>query len=357
MVSGFSFCGVDVSDIGLEYAPDNANTYVHRPAKFKVHEEMFDQHDGGFYFGYTRLPKDFTQRCFYEQTNVKSGLMPKIYHQFEIGKTGKLVFKQYPWCYYIATVVDVDTTQMFNYQNGCVVIKMKAYYPFAQSDENKLNAASSDYISMRDNTAFLDEAIPSPSIECAKENTQVNQTSIILHNPGTEDATVAIEIAGVASGVTIANKTTGQACRIINLTKEQTTNAGKYVVVDSLTGKTILTNGVSSEQAFRYHDNGFQKVAPSYPVLRDVAVRYEKGSNILFSEELLSKDNIGKYLYVDGLWRKIVNVVGDEITINSNCETTGTIKTNVVLMNEITITPDSSMELTKLNFIYKPTFS
>ena len=46
MEGGFSFCGVDIADLGLEYAPENANTYVYSPGAFDVNDESFPAHDG-----------------------------------------------------------------------------------------------------------------------------------------------------------------------------------------------------------------------------------------------------------------------------------------------------------------------
>ena len=104
MIGGFSFCGIDIADIGLEYAPDNDETYIYAPAESNIHEETFEGHDGGYSYGASREPKVFTLRCFYEDKHVAKGLMAKIFDLFRVGRKGLLIFKRRPWCYYYATV-------------------------------------------------------------------------------------------------------------------------------------------------------------------------------------------------------------------------------------------------------------
>ena len=104
MVRGFIFNGVDVDTIGLEYAPAMSNTFVHGESSFKTHTETNDGADGGYYYGETVQPKTFQLRCFFEDTFINSGVMTRIEALFRRGKTGKLIFKERPWCYYIATV-------------------------------------------------------------------------------------------------------------------------------------------------------------------------------------------------------------------------------------------------------------
>ena len=93
MKGGFSFCGVDIADIGLEYAPDNKDTYVYKPGEAEVHEEIFDGHDGGYIYGATKRPKEFILRCYFEDKNIAEGIMARAYNLFKIGKSGKLLLQ------------------------------------------------------------------------------------------------------------------------------------------------------------------------------------------------------------------------------------------------------------------------
>ena len=93
-VGGFSFDGVDIKDIGLHYAPENANTYVYRPSAYELHEEAFAAHDGGYFYGTTVKPKDFVLRCYYEAKHIKDGIMRNTFDLFKRGRKGKLVFRE-----------------------------------------------------------------------------------------------------------------------------------------------------------------------------------------------------------------------------------------------------------------------
>jgi hypothetical protein len=192
-------------------------------------------------------------------------------------------------------------------------------------------------------------------------NRITQQQSYILYNPGTERAKVAIEIAGdTPYGVTIANSTTNQLCKFVGLSNAITTSANKYLVSDALNGKTVLTNGTAlgTELAFLYHDNGFIELEPSYPTVRGLHVSYTANSTTIVAEEEITEDVVGKYIYIDEAWRKIAaQTSAHNLTITSTPSQTGTAETDIVLMNEITVTPETTMSLSKLNFVYYPTFS
>ncbi len=152
MTGGFTFDGIDIADLGLEYVPDNQNTYVYKPSQWNMNEESFDGHDGGYFYGTTVKPKDFTLRCIYEDSHVNSGGMTRLFHAFKRGRTGRLIFAKRPWCWYVTTVVSVDISQMTNYMNGVVTINMRAYYPFARTDKT--------YITDEDATTLIEPGGP-----------------------------------------------------------------------------------------------------------------------------------------------------------------------------------------------------
>lgn len=352
MRGGFTFCGVDIADLGLEYAPDISNTYVFESADYKISEQSFDGHNGGYYYGSTVQPKTFALRCYFEEKHVNKGIMTKINKLFARGKSGKLVFEKRPWVWYVATVVSTPQLQMTNYKNGLVTLQLKAYYPFGRCDEL-------GYIDMDDAmigaTALID-ASKVPSVEAVAEGeTLTGQKTILLYNGGTERASVAIELAGdVDEGVTITNSTTGQKCHFVALSSGVTSSAGKYLVCDGMNGKTVLTNGTKSELAFLYHDYGFIDLEPAYPIVRNIHANYTARSTEVYCEG--GEETTGQYIWLDGAWRQIM--LSDEVslTVLPVPENSGSEDTEIVTMNEITITPDSTMALTRLNFRYKPTF-
>ena len=374
MFGGFTFDGIDIDKLDLEYAPDNANTYVYKPTSKTVSEQKFEGHEGGYYYGETPAPKDFVLRCFYTGTVVTEGLMSRIYQAFKVGKSGKLIFKQRPWCWYIATVVNVDITQLLNYANGFVTITMRAYYPYARTDMFTIPDFTDYALDIKMNSGLLlnPERMPNYKynvigLDCTTPITE--RTDFIVYNPGTEKAKVAIEIAGdVGDGIVITNRTTGQKCKFVGITKAETTNKNRYIVSDALNGKTVITGGnESTKLAFLYHDKGFIDLAPSYPIIRDVEAKTLVNDSKVYLDKIIDEDVIGKYIYIgtstmqgaENPWKKITGVEDDEMTVSTDnfIGLKQTIVTDIVTMNEITITPVSTMSLTRFNFVYLPTFA
>ena len=361
MKGGFSFCGIDIADIGLEYAPENKDTYVYRPTEFNIHEETFEGHDGGYFYGVTRQPKEFILRCYYEDTHIAKGVLAKAYSLFKVGKSGMLIFQRRPWCYYYATVTSVDQTNMYSYLNGMFVVTMKAYYPLARGLEvnGKLmsNAVGDPYhgeIMM--NTAILEKEVMVPPTTF----TTIPSNPILLYNPGTERANVSIVLQGQAGsepgdGVVIENTTINQSCRYVLFN----TTGTKEVHTDGISGKTTYDN----QLAFLYHDYGFIELEPAYPILRNVYVSYTgstvTATNILYQEEEEKEWYTGKYIYLNG-WYKIASCA-DKHTLtletSTGAQTTiHTFRTTIAPMNEINITLTNTT-LSKISFIYKPTFA
>ena len=226
MKGGFTYRGVDIAELGLEYAPEIEETYVYRPAASTLHDETFDGHNGGYYYGITYQPKEFTLRCFFEEERIDRGVMAKVYATFKKGSSGRLVFQRRPWCYYNVVIEDV-LSDFKNYLNGLVTIKAKAYYPYARSDVQYAYRTNPHYPELMSNTAIVTspDMLLSGEIDCSEDIT--TEKYVYLLNPGTEPAPLGIEIAGDAiSGVYITNQTTEEQMKLIGLTKETTSDEG-----------------------------------------------------------------------------------------------------------------------------------
>lgn len=356
MTGGFTFDGIDINDIGLTYAPDLNNTYVYQPTTYKNHEQIFEAHDGGYYYGSSAQPKDFVLRCIYEDQHVLGGVITKIHDLFRHGRTGRLVFQKRPWCWYTATVTNVDMKQMTNYQNGVVTITLRAYYPFARTDYTDIPTGCEYMDDMLNNSALMNEweftnATSFSNVTGAKE--------ILIHNPGTARAKVAIRIAGdVGGGITIANDTTEQSCRLVGITSELCAN-NYYVQCDGLNGQTVLTNGTNTKPAYYYHDYGFIELEPGYPAYRNIDVTATGNRNIT-SDGKFTADMVGRYIYFsNGAYAEIMRV-DDDSHIQVGAIKNGSLasgKANIMKMNKIMVTPDDNINLTKLEFVFKPTFA
>lgn len=386
MAGGFSFCGINIGSIGLEYAPELEDTYVYRSAAPRIHEETFDGHNGGYFYGISREPKEFKLRVFFEEKEIDRGLMAKVYHLFREGKSGKLIFDRRPWCYYYATVTNLDTTGITNYLNGLITIDMKAYYPFARSDMTYLERGNKDYNRICENTAFFEKAEMMPKVSLAEDGPITGETSFLLANPGTEMAHVGIEIAGsVGAGVTITNETTGQSCRFVAMNEADFDGEVNFLYLDGLNGKVSAITDGFSKPAFLYHDGGSIQLAPAYPATRNLLVAVRDGEilavnklydrNIGETREDAEAFYKGQHIWLNNAWHEITGIgqecdpedvqayyanlaksehqilVADQLTEDSSDSTI------ICQLNKITVKPETTMKLTRLKFIYKPTFA
>ena len=366
---GFSFCGVDIADLGLSYAPENENTYVYKPADINVHEETFDGHDGGYLYGVTRQPKEFILRCYFEDEAIDQGIMERVYNLFRNGKSGKLIFSRRPWCYYFATVTSLPHPELTNYLNGLITITMKASYPFARGDDFYYDPYENNFDSdekkfkeyILENTGLLEKEamIPEKSFSDISLTVSDDPYSVVLHNPGTENAPLSIMLAGNAgAGVIIRNKTTKQECKVIAMDNAHTSSVNKYVYIDGINGSTSLVseNG-DKEPAFVYHDSGYIHLAPSYPVIRNVYLR-DSASDTITLINTLYEDVVGKHICIGNQWYKIVEQLsGQQYRIDRAADTSTTDRTVIALLNEIEIVPVDEINLTHLSFNFKPTYA
>lgn len=351
----FTFCEVDVKDIGLNYAPEMSEAFVYKPAESQSQIETFDAHNGGYYYGSWTSPKTFTLRCFFEEKNIDKGIMSRVYSLFKVGRSGKLIFDRRPWCYYYATVTDIVQADYTNYLNGLVTIHLKAMYPFARSDVLTNTRTELNHETIMENTAVFDKAgmeLPNEYDLNADE-----EVPIILINNGTERAPLGISISGdVGDGVIIKNKTTGQKCKVVAVTKNNTTNVNKNVIVDPISGKTLLTDGTTKELAFKYHEYGFLELEPSYPAVRNLYATYLGGKTVNV-RDILRTDLSGKYIFINDGWYKIISQTDKHtLILQDDIPAAGSEKTMVIPVNEIIIKPITSMDI-HLRFIFKPTYA
>ena len=366
---GFSFCGVDIADIGLSYAPEKENTYVYRPADVGVHQETFDGHDGGYFYGVTRQPKEFTLKCYFEEESIDRGIMEQIYHLFRAGKSGKLIFSRKPWCYYYATVTSLPHPELSNYLNGTITITMTASYPYARGEamyyNPRVNRNRDLNIKVLENDLVLvstalvekEDMVPLMSFDDLSL-VHTEPATLILHNPGTEYAPLSITLSGnVNDGLIIRNKTTRQECRIVAVDEAHTVNVQKYVHIDGLNGNTTLIGEEYSEPAFVYHDSGFIQLAPAYPAIRDIYISKLISPTEIRLLNILEQDVVGNYIFVDNAWHKITAQNKNVLTVEDNISAISRDRTMITRMNELEIEAVSTASISHISFSYKPTYA
>lgn len=381
MTGGFSFCGVDIADIGLDYAPELEDTYVYKAASPRIHEETYDGHNGGYFYGASFEPKEFTLRCYFEDEAIDRGVMAKAENLFRIGRTGKLIFQRRPWCYYIATVIEYDPTEIASYLNGVIKIKMKAYYPFGRSDIMAALRTNKDYYRIMANTAFFPDENMIPPITFCESRNMTEKTEILLANPGTARAHVGIEIAGdVGEGVIITNETTGQKCGFVAMSAADFDGTDNFVYLDGISGKCVAHQNGTAKINFLYHNYGFIELEPGFPATRDLLVSVKDG-NIYTVNKLYDRNKgetkedaeaklVGSHIWLNNKWHEVTGIGKDYeygdwdaskdsehlITIKDHISKDVSETTMITKMNKLTVEPVSTMNLTRLKFIYKPTF-
>ena len=355
MHASFSFCGTDIEDLGLSYAPEIENTYISKPANSVSHIQTFDSHDGGYFYGSNFEPKEFTLRCYFEEQSIETRVLAEVYRLFKVGTSGKLIFSRNPWCYYYATVTDPIDLNLTNYLNGSLTIHMKAMYPFARSDVLKNTRAEKYHDQLMSNSAVFekDEMILPYSY-----NNLTQKTKLILANQGTERAALGVAIAGnVNDGVVITNETTGQSCKFVAVKKEKTSDVNKEVIIDPISGKTTLVGAGTKELAFLYHEYGFLELESSFPAVRNIYVN-SLGSESLNIANILNQNMVGKYIFAVNQWRKIIDQPDKHtLVVDSEVPAGSMERTMIIPMNEIIVTPITTMDITSLRFIYKPTYA
>ena len=169
----------------------------------------------------------------------------------------------------------------------------------------------------------------------------VSSTSFLLYNPG-----------NVGDGMLIRNLTTGQRCKIVNLTDESLL-PGAHLDLDSKMGQTRIVLGDSRELAFAMHDEGYIELAPCTPFERSIAISHTEDSNIVTSEGLFLPHMEGQFLYLDG-WKKLRQITDAHSAILSDkAASSGTTAVPIVTMNEIEISGEN-LALTMLEVDYTP---
>lgn len=220
---------------------------------FDTSEVEFDSRDGGYYFGTHIAPRVFELPCFYE--DIDNRTKEKLVQWLDPRKSGTLVFDERPYAKYeVVPTKKIEFREYGHYdetgnlrRSATFTITLTAYSPFAELDLTGTDPITTEY---KNEWILPDGALPSaPSPEA---------TQFVVYNPGTEKADTIIRIAG-ASGdkMTIRNAATEQECTIMGMTRGNTTDANKWIEIDSATGQVWLVGAATRELSFVFHDDGY----------------------------------------------------------------------------------------------------
>ena len=358
MRGGFSFDGIDIAKLGLEYAPSVKDVYVHRTTASNLNEQKFDARPGSYFYGLNVQPKEFKLRCIFQDEHINEGFLTRVISVFHPGKTGRLIFDTRPWCWYNATVTSVDTNGMTNYMNGIITITLKCYYPYGRCDQKYISSSDPNERDLYRNTAMLRDV---SLFTTAAGYSHSSQSRVLRLNPGTETARTGIKIKGdIGNGVIIRNVTTDTTARFHALTTQSGLYNNYTLYYDGISGRTLLTNGLTSVSGALYHDYGYIELAPAFPADRDITVKAARGATSITSSGKFTTDMIGKYIVMNNgsYYAKIQNVPNmNTITVFPTPESALNGKATIIKLNEIVVTPINGSSITYLDFDYYPTFS
>lgn len=378
MITSFTFNGVSCESLGLTYAPDNKDMYVWSPTTRNIHEQQFEGHHGGYFFGASCKWKDFVLRCFYaqkcedtEEFDVMNGFFTQLYRVFEVGTTGQLTFSNRPWIYYDATIVNVDASQIRGTKGGFVIITARAYYPYGLCSQLDLpNTSDKFYNDMKNNSSMMHNTISFFPVKYTGLNLQHNNgQSFFLFNPGTVTADVAVKVKAehnseINGALTITNQTTGQRLRL-----SASPGLTQWYVCNSKNGNCYFDDGSGTKTAnYVYHDYGFIQLAPAdfaftCEYLRDINNPHKIYVNDP-EKRLAGVDLYHKYFALNPTSRYLIQGFKYDVnTIELTFQTSGTSfatgGTGVIYSgaNIINIDPDVRMINGSVQFEYKPTFN
>ena len=126
-----------------------------------------------------------------------------------------------------------------------------------------------------------------------------------------------------------------------------------YLEIDSETGSVRVIDPTSStnEMAFEYHDAGYVSLAPGGFLYDSMMVTYLKGNNTLtVNRDEASASYVGKHIYIEGKWARILHVNGSEMVISENMLASGVSMVTPVTMNTIDIRGNATLDRLEIDW-------
>ena len=351
MYGEFSFNGRSCTEFGLHYIPSASDRWL-SSVPWKAMKETVTGRHGAYYYGQTADVKTFTLECFFEE--VTEERLEAIERWLHREREGKLIFGDRPYVYYMVRPSAPSKGQVWAQQSllmldmtasGKCTITFEACMPFGILDRNYIEDSQYNVSrGMVQRTGLqMKSRMPADPPHVAGD--------FLVYNPGTEFANPVLKFYGSApNGLTLTNTTTNESCSLaaFNLA------SGTYLQVDPDTGVKLMPNDT---YAFEYHLDGYLSLAPCAPYDRGVHVSYTSGSNEVqvLAQNFLDDSFVGKHVFLDGAWRRIIAVRSDHRTavINANMTKTAVEITDIVVMNQLTLEGDS-LALTDLKIEFTP---
>lgn len=328
-MDGFTYNGVRCDEMNVWYVPDAEDNWFASP-DFSVEEEEVNGRNGGYYYGNRVKIRTFSLKCFYEDVTLKE--RERIRAWLDRKTSGDLVFDERPFAVYHVRPTRVvpgkryrtDTLMDAPKYSGTFTVTFSAYEPFGMLKEKYYTDYDLDGASQCCGILEKDDMPPAPT---------TSGTGFLMYNCGTEECAMLLEIGGTAaSGVTITNLTNGTFCAFSSLP------VTGYLEVDSRFGSIYWVHGTARDLLFTNHDDGYLKLAPYGELLEDVLVNYTSGSSTVeLVYEPVKPAMVGKFMQVDGSWRKITAIDAENNTVTVGTAPSTTLssgKAKITTMNE-----------------------
>lgn len=340
-MSGFSYNGKHIREFGCEYIPNETERWFDSP-DFTIYESTDVPRDGGYYYGNNAKVRTFQLPCFFEDITLAT--REAIRRWFDRNTEGELIFDDRPFAAYHVRPTKIVSGKIYAVYNpvsgeevysGTMTITLTAYDPYGYLRYDAYEQFDDDGATQYCGMLAQSMMPPSPT---------VSSRSFLMYNPGTQRCNTVFQIGGTAAnGLTITNETNGSTCEILSLPSTG------YLEIDSRLGAVTWVHGTARDLAFSRHGEGFIVLEPYMAFDDKATVKYTAGST---SAEILytttPENLVGKYLYIDGAWNKVLSVTDEGVATMQNAAAhDGIAEAKAVTMNEITITGDS-VTLTRL---------
>jgi len=361
--------GTSFSSLGFYYIP-TAQQRGDAITSFQTMSDSFTSRDGGIRYGSRVEVKKFELKFYYEYISPQQ--KESFIKLIDRRTGGELYFTERPYAKYTAYVSAKPSFEEYGHYaivegrrySGIVTLQMEAYLPFARLTERYLDTLMDTeyYYQIHDETSIIvsaEDPMGSISTETAKPGEFIYDIDVegktiwnlkILY-PGTEYGRLSFDVAGEVGedGLTIYNGATEQTCKVVGLNSAITDQTNRWYHIDSETGQCVLTNGVSSNVDYMFHDYGYISLVPA-DIRRDVRVHIENGSSTIRSDNGdFEPSMVGKYINIGSDWKAITTYVSPvEMTISATPDVAADVMASIATMNIITITGGVNTSLSKL---------
>lgn len=350
-MEGFTYNGVRSDDMKVIYVPDASAR-----GDFFADYEMIDMekswNDGGECYKPRIKSRKKELDCYYEDITIAE--KERILRWIDCRTSGELVFDSRPYAvYHVCPTKKIEFKDYLQSSadeklySGTFTITFTAYDPFADLIWDTLNDHADNKRAIEE-TGLIPSSFMPPVV-------QPGDKDCLIYNPGTERGHSVIRFAGKtgSSDLRIYNAANGGEF-ILKAGLE--TSGNEYMECLSETGRIVRVGDAGAKVDFAWHDGGYITFEPFESIVRNVLIETTSNSrNIVSKHGIFNNNMAGKYIFINGKYRYISDVVSAaEIIVNTPLDITASETTIITNMNYLTISKAADAEINRLEIICKP---